>query len=239
MFHLKFLTKDTHPNLQEITKATRQYPNRPFIVERSNYNLPLEDIKLLLLKKCKVVIQKSDNFSIKKTEELIDLGKDAVALLPAQFQEGHLVNYLKKGASTVISKNDGFNIFQISNLVKIGKDKTTILGHKFTERQIGNFLKDGASILLKKNDLTPWAISRLLRQGEKRINIHGGDFSESRINRFLDGKAIVTIGKKNKLSRGSIERKIKKYKNQIHIESAKFNDEAWLNKMEGLGAVIV
>jgi hypothetical protein len=240
MFHLKIITKDTHADLTAIQSAVNAHPNRHFTADASSYQFPDMDVKKLLQGKCGVCIKSEDNYPKNKIQEFIQLGKQSVVLRPKNFLVSDVLNYLENGASTVVSLEDGFDVPQINKIVKKGKNQTYVVGKKLLENHLTTIINSGGSILLKNGDLRVRRIYKLLPLGEGRIYIHSGGFIRLNIDKFLKGKAIVTFGKDNSVSLSWIEEKVTAFKNQIRIESnhSEF-DNAWIKKMEQLGAIII
>jgi len=239
MFHLKTITTDTHPTAFDIEQEVIAHPVRQFTIEASSFNMPVAHIKTLLRKNCGICIKSDDPFAKTTVTAFINIGKERVTLLAKGFEEADLLAHLKKGASLVISKKDGFGLMQIEKFIQQGKERCIIIGSELSEEKLSNFLGKGASLLLKKTDLTSFAISRLVTLGQDRINVQSAGFSNFRIDKFLDAKATLTIGEGNKLPRVIVEQKVKKYKQQIKVSSSHIDKKQWLNKLEGMGAVIV
>lgn len=239
MFHLKTITIDTHPTALDIEQEVIAHPVRQYTIEASSFDLPVSHIKELLKKKCGLCIKSNDPFDKATLTAFINIGKERVTFLAKGFEEADLLVHLKKGASVVVSKDDDFDLMQIEKLINEGKERCALIGAKLPEEQLTKFLEKGASLLLKKEDLTPFAISRLIALGQERVNVQSAGFSNFRIDKFLEAKATLTIGEGNKLPRFKVEQKVKKYKQQIQVSSAHVEKKEWLNKLEGLGAVIV
>ena len=242
MYHLKILTKDTHPTAQDIANEIVAHPNRPYAIDRSEYS-SFDQVtnKQLLGNNCSICIKSTDDLFQTDIKELIAIGSSKVNLNPKDFLERDLLIHLQDGASMIISTQDGFDLNQIKKFVKKGKENTFLLASvELTEKYLTDSLNDRASVLIKKGDgFNDFALTRIAKIGGSRINIQANGFTDFRLKTFLDAKAIITIGEGNKLSPTSIKALTRKYRNQIHISSAHFDDKVWLEKVEILGGVIV
>lgn len=240
MFHLKLLTKETHPTAQDIKNEMTTHPNRVFTTKLHDYNFPAPQVKKLIQERCGVCIKKSDGFSRRNIHEFIQLGNKSVVLLAKDFSQLEFGKHLENGATGIVSMKDGLDVLQIKRMIAKGKENTFVVGGNLLKMHIEGFLKLGGSVLLKNGDLNAFEITNLLPFGKERIFIHASFFSRMRVDIFLEGKANLTFTKRTLLTQPEIEERVKKYKSQIRIDGKHYKfDKPWVKKMETLGAIII
>lgn len=238
MFHLKFITKDLHPTFTEVEKLITDYKKRRFFIFAKEHGFTKIEIEQLLQQKCGLCIQHTDNLSKGQIKKYIDVGGKSVTLLPKSYSEADVLDHLDSGASVLIKKGDGFDPFQVTKIVQKGKSRVTVVGSGFDLDDMESYLKKGGAAIFKKGDFDDLDIQDLLAHTNGRTNIHADGFNSSRIDKYIMAKSKVTFGKNCSLGKVAIENRVKKHKKKIHILSSDY-DDAWVTKVETLGATIL
>lgn len=239
MNHLKMITSERFPTPVEVTQFSLAHPQRRYLVDVSSYELDVPQLKDLINNHCSIRIKKSDAIPETELDSLVEFGKDQVLVMPEDFDPISFMRFIQKGAKTILNKTDSLFENNVAPLIEKGKERVTIVGTELSELELEDFLTKGASVFLTKEDMDPFAISRLAKLGEDRLQVQVAGLSDFRINDILENKATIVYGEGCKFPKFLIERKVKKFKAQIHLSTNHYEDTDWLDKMETLGAILV